>query len=472
MNTGSQGENAEVIVDEFEVLAKETLDRIIDILENDSILDINLSDSNSELINDEEVNRLIEEDKLELNKINKPVDDILNKSLRLINLDEFENNPTTSTCKIGLRSNKNIIHTEYIPAKRTVKTKKMATSKVPTLKVIDALHMIPQYSGQTEMYPFINACETIIDSVDPDQLPLLLKMITATKLTGRAFNVTRYKEIKEWNDIKKLLLDAFESPYGAANLQIELNIIKFKNDETIQAYNNRVEEIFQKLCDAVAVGKPSSEAIVLRENIKEQAMVSYINGLPNEIKFEVKTKNPNSLDQAMQVALVADKNIRTYNNVQEIFRANHNEYNKQPNKYNNNYNNNRGQNNNQNTSYRNNNSFRGRNNNQVQNSRNNNFNVRRCFTCNREGHFSSQCRMNNQTYTRPPGGNTNQNSRDTCTYCNKTGHTIAVCYKKQNDERRNNSGNGQNSHATHGARAIQTITVDPSEIAFQPYSQQ
>ncbi|XP_025192196.1 GATA zinc finger domain-containing protein 4-like [Melanaphis sacchari] len=257
--------------------------------------------------------------------------------------------------------------------------------------------------------------------------------------------------------------------------QINYNFSVFKNDETIQAYNNRVEEIFQKLCDAVAVSKPSSETITLRENIKEQAMVSYINGLPNKIKFEVKTKNPNSLDQAMQVALVADKNIRTYNNAQDIFRVNNYEYNRQTNRNNNNYNVNHGQNNNnQNASYSNNNNFRGRNTNQVQNFRNNNFNVRRCFTCNREGHFSSQCRMNNQSYyfTRPPNGNTNQNSHDTCIYCNKTEHTIAVCYKKQNDERRNNSGNGQNSYATYGARAIQTITVDPSEIAFQQYTQQ
>jgi len=45
-------------------------------------------------------------------------------------------------------------------------------------------------------------------------------------------------------NMKKILLDAFETPYGAANLQIELNIITIKNNETICAYNNRVEEIY------------------------------------------------------------------------------------------------------------------------------------------------------------------------------------------------------------------------------------
>jgi len=99
--------------------------------------------------------------------------------------------------------------------------------------------MISYYSGEhTEMYQFISACETIIESVDAVRVPLLLKMIAETKLTDRAFNVTRYKEIKECNDIKQLLLDAFEPPYGTydfAKLRIELYKIKIKDNESIYA---------------------------------------------------------------------------------------------------------------------------------------------------------------------------------------------------------------------------------------------
>jgi len=75
----------------------------------------------------------------------------------------------------------------------------------------------------------------------------------------------------------------------------------------------------------VTAGKPPSEAVILRENIEEQALVSYINGLTDEMRFELITKKPTSLDRAMQVVLVADKNIRTYNNAREIFRSSNNE---------------------------------------------------------------------------------------------------------------------------------------------------
>lgn len=485
MNKSSE----ENINDEFETIARETLDRIIEIIENENSLETDVNNTDSETIENIEIQNLDEElDTFNEEIINecieiKPISsDILNKSLRLINLEEFENSPTTSATRQGLRSNKNTIHTEYIQPKRTVKVKKM-TSSIDTkpISALDAIKLIPNYSGQSEIYPFLNACEVIIGTVDPEQHPFMLKMIAATKLSDRAFNVTRYKEINEWGDMKKILLDAFETPYGAANLQIELNIVKIKHNETICAYNNRVEEIYQKLCNTVAIGKTLTEAKILRDNIREQALVSYINGLSDQIKFEVKTKNPTTLEQAMQIALITEKNIRTYNDVQEIFRANNTYSNRnthQNRQFNNNNQNtayNYHNNNNSNTINRNNSYDRNTNRN---NPRNNNSNVRRCHTCNREGHFASQCRMNNVAYnSRPPNQNnftrppTNYNARsESCTYCNKPGHSITVCYKKQNDERRNsNSGNERTSHVTPGARAINHISVDPSEIVTPLY---
>ncbi|KAL5236482.1 hypothetical protein ACI65C_003892 [Semiaphis heraclei] len=154
------------------------------------------------------------------------------------------------------------------------------------LSAIDAIKLIPIYSGQTDIYPFLCTREFVINTIDSEQLSFILKMIAATKLTDRAFNVTKYGEINEWSEMKKLLLDAFETPYGAANLQIELNIINLKDNETICSYNNRVEELFQKLCNTIAVDKPKDEALILRENIRAQALVSYINGLSDQLKFE------------------------------------------------------------------------------------------------------------------------------------------------------------------------------------------
>ncbi|CAI6372999.1 unnamed protein product [Macrosiphum euphorbiae] len=162
MNNSSEG----IINDEFETIARETLDRIIEIIENESNLEIDVNNTDSEIVDNIEINNLDEELDLFNEEIlnerieTKPItSDILNKSLRLINLEEFENSPTTSAIRQGLRSSRNTIHTKYIQPKRTVKVKKMpGSTDGKSISALDAIKLIPNYSGQTEIYPFLNAC--------------------------------------------------------------------------------------------------------------------------------------------------------------------------------------------------------------------------------------------------------------------------------------------------------------------------
>ncbi|CAI6377096.1 unnamed protein product [Macrosiphum euphorbiae] len=93
MNNSSEGN----INDEFKTIARETLDRIIEIIENESNLEIDVNNTDSEIVDNIEINNLDEELDLFNEEIlnerieTKPItSDILNKSLRLINLEEFE----------------------------------------------------------------------------------------------------------------------------------------------------------------------------------------------------------------------------------------------------------------------------------------------------------------------------------------------------------------------------------------------
>lgn len=48
-----------------------------------------------------------------------------------------------------------------------------------------------------------------------------------------------------------------------------------------------------------------------------------------------------------------------------------------------------------------------------------------------------------------------------CTYCNKIGHSMHSCYKKRNDESRNdNSGNANVSNEERGTRSINQIIAE------------
>ncbi|KAL4154100.1 hypothetical protein QTP88_001933 [Uroleucon formosanum] len=172
--------------DEFETVAKETLDKIIEILEQDEI-----NNTGSELIDSVELDKLVEEldtfdeeifnDKVE----NKPISsDVLNKSLRLINLDEFENSPTTNATRQGLRRG----------------------SEMKPLNAIEAIKLIPDYSGQTEIYPFLNACEDDIiePSFSPWNAPLLL-----VKKKLDASQIPKFRIVVDFRALNKVTINEY-----------------------------------------------------------------------------------------------------------------------------------------------------------------------------------------------------------------------------------------------------------------------
>ena len=358
-------------------------------------------DNEIEKLLDRVIDKIINEEGEEGLGEKSTIDLLLNKSIRLANLEEFELSPyATSTGRIGTRSQKNIVHTQLENPPKRVKGKKMADSKPLVFSFSEALNMIPKYLGETEIRPFIDTVEAVMGNVETNQIPFLVKMISTTKLINKAYNTIRYRETTNWENIKQLLLDAFETPYAAGHLQIELNLIKMGATETINGYNNRVESIFQKLCSALTAGKSEEAAFSIKDTVKKQAIISYIEGLKETLKFEVKISKPNTLEHAMQEAIVADKNITNNLRIHELATGGNPGIN---NNYNNFGRNNIGRtqiNGNRNNFGGNNNNFRGNrgnynNNNNFQNNRGNNNNIGRatkCFSCGRDGHRAADCR--------------------------------------------------------------------------------
>jgi len=76
---------------------------------------------------------------------------------------------------------------------------------------------------------------------------------------------------------------------------------------------------------------------------------------------------------------------------------------------------------------------------------------------------------NYNNYIRQPTNYNVPENNMTCTYCKRQGHDIAKCYKKQNDDRINNSGNLLRSDEMSGARPINLI-ADVEEEQHDAYT--
>lgn len=317
--------------------------------------------------------------------------------------------------------------------------------------------LIPTCTGVTNVSEFINACDIAVEAVEKSNKELLIKIINS-KLSGAALEACKYRETNSWENIKTILKGAFEHRASERALTIGLNFARMKENEDVAGFAGRIEELYYKLCIASSERLTEAEAELNRKQLKHQALIIFINGLPNHIKLALKARCPESLEQAMvfardeelehnanlQVEKLQEKidrqdsaqnnnskpqnyrqnfnqgknnfnrNSNGYNNGgnQGFNRNNYNNYNQNNNGYNNNYarnnnqnvnhTNNNGYNNQQNSNRNNNNNSNGR-----QNSYGNNFNSMQrntqnmgsntgCYICGRNNHIARNCRQGGQ----------------------------------------------------------------------------
>jgi hypothetical protein len=148
-----------------------------------------------------------------------------------------------------------------------------------------------------------------MSSVKDTCKPILVRAVT-TKLSGKAFSVTQNREIVDWTGLKSLLETAFCAKRTPGYLQLELNSTRQKSGESVQEYFGRVEKLFHELCNVSVTGRKPVEAEAVRSYIKETTLTSYVEGLHQNLRQKVKSKNLISLEEAIKESLEEEKFAR------------------------------------------------------------------------------------------------------------------------------------------------------------------
>ncbi|KAL4127092.1 hypothetical protein QTP88_011290 [Uroleucon formosanum] len=130
-----------------------------------------------------------------------------------------------------------------------------------------------------------------------------------TRIRGQAYEVIRYEEITSCEMLKTLLKNTYDKPINAAYLQIELFSAKQRYKESLIEYATRIRNLVQAVSEGSTQGKSTSDALAVKTNIREQALLVFLEGINDKIKVMVKSKNPSTLEQAIQIAIIEDKNI-------------------------------------------------------------------------------------------------------------------------------------------------------------------
>lgn len=101
---------------------------------------------------------------------------------------------------------------------------------------------------------FINACNLAVHPEKKINVPIFIRYIT-TRSSGKALEIIKYKDLSKWINVKKYLEEVFKSQYSASSLQLQINSIKINQRKSVNAYTNKVKNLFFKLCNIYTSNK-------------------------------------------------------------------------------------------------------------------------------------------------------------------------------------------------------------------------
>ncbi|XP_022181084.1 uncharacterized protein LOC111041181 [Myzus persicae] len=177
---------------------------------------------------------------------------------------------------------------------------KIESKEIVTISLDCAIGMIPMCKGDSDIFQFINMCELSLSIIEPKCVPILLKCITC-KLSPKLFALIKYKDITKWEDIKIQLTN--ELKLQQLILQGELRSIKMRNDESVNSYHSRVEEMHYKICNIMNMDKPETDAKIINLVLMGQTLAFFIIGLIEPIRRKV-GNSWGSLEEVKRIAEV------------------------------------------------------------------------------------------------------------------------------------------------------------------------
>ncbi|KAL4123441.1 hypothetical protein QTP88_015619 [Uroleucon formosanum] len=220
--------------------------------------------------------------------------ELLNKSVR--SLSPASDSGSSIKRRTGLRTDKGVVHTELPITKRVRKPKDMSE-----MDIDKATTLIPVCTGAKNLSEFINTCDIAVKSVDKNNLPLLIKIINS-KLAGNALEATKYRDTEKREDTKSILKGAFEHRASERTLTIGLNFARMEENESVTSFASRVEELYYNLCTEGSKDMSEEESKVYKKQLKNQALIIFVNGLPKHLNLALKARDPKTLETAMQFA--------------------------------------------------------------------------------------------------------------------------------------------------------------------------
>ena len=343
--------------------------------------------------------------------------------------------------------------------------------------------MLTKFNGdKTKYHEFIDNCDKAIKLIKPESKATLL-FIIETKITDNARALIRNREFENWESLKSHLENIYSEKRTVGQWHLELNSCRQSNSDNVLSFSNKIENLYIKIINSLDSELKGNERDACVNLIKDQALNVFINGLNKDLNLLVKSQKPETLEEAVDIALTEERQLKSNSEIQKFQNLNISHkfcsYCKKSNHTNS--------------------TCRLLNQNNTRNTRPStsrtfqpNFNSQsRPFQNNFQSNSNSYPRSyqnNIKHFSNRNSNNFQQSPRLFCAYCKKPGHHISECRKRQfnnssinsnnnssntqssNSSNSNNSLNGQNPRqpvVPRRSNHIQTEQIDQTQVEFQ-----
>jgi hypothetical protein len=192
----------------------------------------------------------------------------------------------------------------------------------------DLRDMIPEYDGdQSTLFDFIEAVNFAIENVPENQQNAII-FIIKSKLVGKARKFISSRQLREWNDIKDLLISHYGDCRDTEGLLYDLTSTFQKSNETPRAFAQRIENLLTKIRSSVALNNELNQAArnALNSSHEKIALKAFLAGLSDPLGSIIRSQKPDTLEQAEQF-LIEEENITYLKNFKSSKPSLHNQVN-------------------------------------------------------------------------------------------------------------------------------------------------
>lgn len=282
-----------------------------------------------------------------------------------------------------------------------------------TIGLEAALKLLPgSFSGdkQEELEIFLEKCEFALACAHDHVQSRLLQGIQV-RLTGKARQAVKFKEIKTWTELKDGLKLALEPQRTTTYLFSELYSTRQKIGEDVTNYANRIEKLQTLIIEQETSGHSWEIAQALGTSIKKQTIQVFVEGL-GPLKDFIKARNPLTLDKAIQAAREEERVRNSQEATKKLYGSPHQSMKKPT-----------------------------------------------CFYCNKVGHMAKDCRSKPATANQRPSSTTAPVRSIECFYCKKPGHMLKDCRKRNyvNSKKEGNQQENSQQPAASGGRPVSEL---------------